>query len=255
MTSEVKVLFNKYIDWLKDNTSFKNIDDWVEITTPFLDRHNDMLQIYVKRQNDKIILSDGGEIINDLEISGLEFNSPKRMEILNLTLTSFGVKLKDDNSLVVIANESNFPLKKHNLIQTMLTLNDIFYLAKPYVKSLFLEDVKLWFDENDVRYTQNIKLTGESGFDHMFDFIIPKSRSKPERIIKLMNRPVKDQTQALAFNWIDTLKTRPENSNLYTIINNRELSISSEINDALRAYKIIPIPWTERQKFVNELVA
>ena len=33
--------------WLKDKTTLREVDgEWVEITTPYLDRHNDALQIY-----------------------------------------------------------------------------------------------------------------------------------------------------------------------------------------------------------------
>ncbi len=46
---EISQLVEKYRLWLKDRTAIKSVHtDWVEITTPFLDRHNDYIQIYVK---------------------------------------------------------------------------------------------------------------------------------------------------------------------------------------------------------------
>src|SRR5215472_10093916 len=59
-------------------------------------------------------------------------------------------------------DRKNFPVCKHNLIQAMLALNDLFYLAKPVVESLFFEDVVAWLDGNDVRYTPKVKFTGTS---------------------------------------------------------------------------------------------
>jgi hypothetical protein len=49
MITEMQGLIDKYLAWLKDKTSLRQIDDWVEITTPYLDRHNDYLQIYAKQ--------------------------------------------------------------------------------------------------------------------------------------------------------------------------------------------------------------
>ncbi len=49
------------------------------------------------------------------------------------------------------------------------------------VLSLFYEDVVTWLDLHEIRYTPKVKFTGKSGFDHLFDFVIPKSRSSPER--------------------------------------------------------------------------
>ena len=48
MITEMQALIDRYVAWLKDKTSLRQIDDWIEITTPYLDRHNDYLQIYAK---------------------------------------------------------------------------------------------------------------------------------------------------------------------------------------------------------------
>ena len=37
--------------WLRDKTVLREIGQWVEITMPYLDRHNDYVQIYAKQAN------------------------------------------------------------------------------------------------------------------------------------------------------------------------------------------------------------
>ncbi|MFN7311201.1 MAG: DUF1828 domain-containing protein, partial [Vampirovibrionales bacterium] len=62
-----------YIDFLKDHTTLKQIDHFIEITTPFLDRHNDYIQIYAESLSDKAFrLSDAGETISDLLLYGVD---------------------------------------------------------------------------------------------------------------------------------------------------------------------------------------
>lgn len=41
MINEVQSLLDQYWAWLRDKTTLRQINDWVEITTPYLDRHND----------------------------------------------------------------------------------------------------------------------------------------------------------------------------------------------------------------------
>lgn len=41
MIGEVQSLLDQYWIWLRDRTSLREIGDWTEITTPYLDRHND----------------------------------------------------------------------------------------------------------------------------------------------------------------------------------------------------------------------
>lgn len=77
--SLVEQLSDSYVNWLKQKITFKELDNAVEITTPFMDRHNDYLQIYVQQKGTKLIVSDAGYILTDLKLSGCDvFSSPKR---------------------------------------------------------------------------------------------------------------------------------------------------------------------------------
>lgn len=137
----------------------------------------------------------------------------------------------------------------------MLAINDLFYLAVPMVVSLFYEDVVSWLDIHKIRYTSRLKFTGKSGFDHLFDFVIPKSEIKPERILRAINKPDKDAAQSLAFAWMDTKEVRPPDSEAFVLLNDSEHSLSSSILDALRNYEVTPILWSAREAIVQELAA
>ena len=60
--SESKKLVDDYIAWLKRGLAVKDVDGACELTTPFLDRHNDHLQIYAVKDNGKIEVTDDGYI-------------------------------------------------------------------------------------------------------------------------------------------------------------------------------------------------
>ena len=256
ITAEIEKLLTDYQVWLRDKTTLREINgEWVEITTPYLDRHNDMLQIYVQQQDGGYLLTDDSYIIHDLESSGCVLNTGKRQDLLRMTLNGFGVKL-NKNELEVHASAESFPLRKHNLIQAMLAVNDLFYLAKPMVESLFLEDVISWLDANEIRYTPKAKFTGISGYDHLFDFVIPKSRhEQPERMVQAINRPTRDSAEAFIYAWSDTREVRASDSKAYAILNDAEHSISSGVMDAFRNYAIRPIPWSQRAEIATELAA
>src|SRR5260370_25492414 len=154
-----------------------------------------------------------------------------------MTGNGFGVKLRND-ALEVHATAETFPSRKHNLIQAILAVNDLFYLAKPVVESLFFEDVIAWLDANEIRYTPKVKFTGISGYDHLFDFVIPKSRKQPERILQAINRPTRDSAEAFIYAWSDTREVRPPESKAYAVLNDLEQSVSVGVIDAFRNYAI-----------------
>lgn len=254
MIQDIQSLLNSYTAWLRDKTSLREVADWVEITTPYLDRHNDYMQIYAKRSDGAFVLTDDGYTIGDLEQSGCKLNSPKRQDLLKMTLNGFGVQLQGD-ALQVHATPENFALRKHNLVQAMLAVNDMFYLAVPMVASLFYEDVVSWLDLHDVRYTPKVKFSGKTGYDHLFDFVIPKSRCQPERIIQTINRPNRDTAQAVAFSWIDTKEVRSPESKAFALLNDSDIVISSAVTDALLNYNVRPILWSKREEVWEELAA
>lgn len=255
MIKEIEKLIDGYSRWLRDKTILRELDDqYVEITTPYLDRHNDYTQIYARRENGGFLLSDGGETIDDLRASGCDLDTHKRKNLLLATLNGFGIQ-RDGDALVVKTTPQNFPLRKHNLVQAMLAVNDMFYLAVPMVASIFLEDVAAWLDSNEIRYTPNIKFTGRSGFDHSFDFVVPASRRAPERLIRAINSPNPQVAKNLDFSWIDTKDVRPQLSRLYAILNDQEKPPADSVMEALKSYEIRPVPWSAREEFKQELAA
>lgn len=245
MIEEVRELLDVYAAWLRDKTALRSIDEWVEITAPYLDRHNDLIQIYAKRTDVGYLLTDDGHTIQDLELGGTRLNSPKRRDLLRLAVNGFGIQLEDDR-LEVRATAETFAQKKHNLIQAMLSVNDMFYLAQPIVASLFYEDVVAWLDLSAVRYIPRVKFTGKSGYDHLFDFVIPKSTTAPERILETVNRPNRDTAEAIAFKWIDTKEVRTGDARAYAILNDSEHDVAPAVLEALARYDVTPVRWSQR---------
>ena len=256
MIVEVQSLLDQYWTWLKDQTILRKLGQWVEITTPYLDRHNDFLQIYAKRSGGMFILTDDGYTVTDLEQSGCALDSPRRKDLLTITLNGFGVQMNETSkALEVRTSEANFALRKHNLVQAMLAVNDLFYLASPTVANLFYEDVVAWLDDCDIRYTPNVRFSGRSGYDHRFDFVIPKSRRQPERVVRAINRPSRETAQAMTFAWLDTKEVRSPEARAYAMVNDSDGPISQSVLDAMHSYDVQPISWSDREKTRGELAA
>lgn len=246
MSAHLDLLLDDYWAWLKDNTHTRDTNGWREITTPYLDRHNDQLQIYVQEEGDGYVLTDDGYIIQDLEMSGCDLSGDKRQDLLRITLNGFGIQREGD-ALKTHATARTFALKKHNLLQAMLAVNDMFFMAQAMVASLFVDDVAHWLDQSEIRYIARIKYTGKSGFDHTFDYAIPKSREAPERIVKAINHPDADAAKSLILAWTDTQEVRTPDSRGIALLNDSEQRPSRNVIRSLGQYGIEPILWSTRE--------
>ena len=77
----------EYYDWLREKT-IVTVDEqtgWSEITTPFQGLFNDNIQLYAKLEDGKLILSDDGLTLANLELVGSPvLRSPKRKEWMDM---------------------------------------------------------------------------------------------------------------------------------------------------------------------------
>lgn len=255
MMEEIRSLMDSYHAWLQDKSVLRQIDEWVEVATPYLDRHNDYLQIYARAANGGFLLSDDGYTIGDLEQSGRQLESRTRQELLRTAVNGFGVQL-EGKTLQVQASAENFALRKHSLIQTMLAVNDRFDPAVSHMETgQFHEEVVAWLDRNDIRHTPRVKFSGATGCDHLFDFVIPKSRQAPERIVHAINRPSRQTAQAVVFAWLDTKVARDTESSAYAILNDPHGPVSQQVVAALGSYGMRAVAWSDREGILTELAA
>lgn len=85
--AECKNLIDDYIRWLKEGVRLEQLEDCVMITTPFLDRHNDALQVFVEPRSGGLLLTDDGYTIRDLRSSETELTTEKRRSHLEQSCT------------------------------------------------------------------------------------------------------------------------------------------------------------------------
>ncbi len=255
MVTNVQALIHSYADWIGEQISVRTIGEYQEITTPFLDRHNDCIQIYLKElaEND-YLLTDGGNTITDLKACGCPIDTDKRLDLLHETLHGFGILLEEENELTVHASPGNFPQRKHNLIQAILAVNDLAYTSKQNIGQLFTEDVKQWLKNLNVRYIEKTAIFGKSGIGHAFDIVIAASPDGkyPERIIQPYNNLNLLQAQALAFKWNDIKETR--NISIY-VVTKPGRALSKNVREICETYGMNPVSFDNLDSIAQQITA
>jgi hypothetical protein len=249
----MKNLVNSYVEWIRQGLTLREVSNgWHELVTPFLNHRNDMIEIYLKQSDDQIVISDGGNTINELLLSGVELDrSKKRTEELGSILRSFGISRNGKNEIFVNTDERKFPEVKHRFIQAVLSIDDMFMLSNPKIESFFIEDVTTFFELNEVIYVKDTSFVGKSGFSHKFDFTLPKIRDRKEVAIRAINTPRKDKIGGVLWMIEDTRLVRPNTDGL--VIINDENEIPNDIHQALTEYQIPYFSWSKRFENINKL--
>ena len=161
----------------------------------------------------------------------------------------------EGTKLTIEASQRNFGQKLHSLVQAMLAVNDMFVMAQTHVASFFWEDVRAFLDEHNIRYSPRVKVTGRSGYDHAIDFLIPKSRTRPERVVQAINAPNKNTIGNYLFVLTDTREARGRESEAYAFLNNEDREVGGEVIEALEVYEVKPALWSQREEYVEALAS
>lgn len=131
-------LMNEYFDYLKLNSkvSYVNvynreegimeINPIIEINTPFLDVHNDIITIYIKR-SENMIPNSSFLLINDDVINDEVGSSEKSKQYLQEILNGFGKFTITDNQLCIVTTLETFNENLHAIIQASIAISFAFH--------------------------------------------------------------------------------------------------------------------------------
>ena len=248
-------LASRYLKWLTDNIVAHDIDKGLtEITTPFTDRFGDGISVYVKKEGCRLLLSDDYALTNNTIALGGNPSTDK-LATLRAYLAPYDISVTDDGELHMVTYDDRYPISIHLFIQALVAANDMFApRQKPTnSNSIFADDVVSFFDNQDIAYSRDVKLEGQSGIIHQIGFILPKRRKMPERLVYAINKPSPQNVELTLFRWGDIKLKRGGDSHMIAFLNDEGGHIQPKIVNAFNSYGALPVPWSERQKYLDKL--
>ena len=240
---------DSYYDWLRSKTHLpaEGNNGWNFISTPFLGLFNDTLEIYAKKQDDSIILSDDGKTLHDLELMGVSFSHKTRKEMLKRVLLNYDIT-ENQGELIVQTQEAGFPQRKHDLLQAMLEIGDLQVLTKHTVAKVFKEDVRAYLDEQEIVYTPQFISRGSVGIEFTFDFHV--AYREKEIVLKCFNGINKTSLSSFLFMWGDIRPARQKLTGKevlgLAVVNDEDKTIRHDFLNALGSGGAGHIKWQDR---------
>lgn len=250
MNSWVTECIDQYYDWLRKNTFLQTDSQsgWTSVSTPFTGLFNDAIEIFVKKEGETITISDDGMTLRNLELVGVNFSrAGKRRDWLEYILLNYGIRLVS-GELLVESRVSDFPQKKHNMICAISELSDMEISAKHLVSSLFLEDIRKYFDEQNIIYTPQFIAKGRTGIDFTFDFQLA-GRNK-ELVVKSFNTLNRLNVPNFLFGYEDIKSLRESASSKellsLAVINDEDREVKAEFISAFESKNVDVLYWSQR---------
>lgn len=249
-----ELLIDNYLDWYKNKITFKQLECAEQIITPYLNHLNDRISIFIEiRPDNSIKLSDDGVTFNEIELMSLNIKTKTRQRVIKDIIKKYTLDLDDNGILSTIATQiEDFPQKKHNLIQGILSLYDLLYTKHTNVVNIFKEEVLDFLFEHEFGGNTNVKFTGESGIDYLIDYSLGATKSRPNTLIKFQNNVKFINVTEQTFIALD-LKNEPSLSQhgfKYVMIIG-DNKVPEKAIQAAEAYNIEIIPFQEEEKILS----
>lgn len=250
----VNELSGLYAKWNQENIQLNDHGDFIEIVTPYVDNHHDFIHVIMFYKNGNIILSDDGFTLSELALFEIDYKkSQKRKDFLDQTLNSFGVKISPESELFIeVERIENYPKKLINFIQCIVRISDMLLTSRNTVTNIFFEEVFNLFEDYSIPFSSELGITGKTGNSQQFDFIIPKIKKRPEKIIKTVNKPSKDSFQMPLLSFLD-IKDCRQNSDFVVIANDHGSKIDDKFLTSLKNHDVQILSWSEKEKWIKDL--
>ena len=87
-------LIEEYGEWLKHESSAKDLGEWKEITLPMFDHSNDDLIFYAKTAGDRIMFTDDGYTLESFRQNGVTITEARR-ERMERIARKYGAGIKE----------------------------------------------------------------------------------------------------------------------------------------------------------------
>ncbi|MDN7144400.1 DUF1828 domain-containing protein [Liquorilactobacillus mali] len=254
-TLETKEWISQYTEWLNQNYTIQNLEQGDEITTPFTNTIGDNIRIYVKPLKDNLIeLSDDGNTLNDLDLMGIDMTTSTRNKLLVNVLNQYNIK-KNDDILKTESTPQNFPIKKQELLQTLLRVDDLFMTKKSLATDIFLQEVLSYFEENNFGGLPDYSLDGNTGNNYRYNYALGPTKKRPLTLFQIMNNPSFQRlaAEAYALNDISQETNLKNKKPKLVIIYNSVYKIKEKSKNVTASSGIDAISWNNKEKLKNYL--
>lgn len=237
MKINAQTLENSYYKWLKQDLTFTDLEEnFVAISTPFIDSEFDTINLYAEIVGDKIKVTDLGYTLFNLESSGVTITKKTKTKYSILTdiINTFGVQNQSD-VLSITTDIDKFATAKNRLLQAIMKINDIEFLSNHNINTAFSDLTQELLERDDILFTRSVEIAGAAGVSSYFDFAIPSNKTG-EQLVKTISRP-NELNQAKAFNFDvqSVSQLRPKSKFIYLVDDVRKpTEIKSTINETIK---------------------
>lgn len=125
-----KQLISSFTDQWESSFQYYENDDGVVITIPILDSKNDHMSVFINEiEEGKLIITDLGETISEIEFVGYDLESNINSSIIKEITDGCGVSIENKEIFTIVSNDDKQGLYRslYSIFDAMKTISSLVY--------------------------------------------------------------------------------------------------------------------------------
>jgi hypothetical protein len=220
---------------------------WTSMPTPFLGLYNDLIELFVKEEDDYICLSDDGQTIWNAETTGLDMKAPEQKHLLDVILSKYRVSINGEGVLDLKVEKDKFEQGKYSMLMTMFAINDMTSQGN----NIFQKNVRKLMMDKMINAVPQMQIKGRSGIDFTFDYVV--SRPSTEFLVQAVGNLDKNNLASFILG-VDEVKdyrrfVSDKDIRGMLIVNDLEKAVNKELLQALIDRKLDYVLWSKKEEY------
>ncbi|MBI2887849.1 MAG: DUF1828 domain-containing protein [Chloroflexi bacterium] len=244
----------EYLETLRGDFVTSDNESGCAILTPFIRPDGDSIEVLAERRDDgRVILSDGGETFAYLYLSGLSL-SRKLQDDARRISERYGVDIDINELVAEISSKGQVGEVFHGLVQAILNVSALIEKRRPYINLKFEEEVEGTIIGQGKRYDPDYTIRGVTG-NHTVKFHVD---SGLHLLIQPLSQSNELQATHTAQRWyyhFDDIKNVDDRWSCIAVLDDRGERASVWTDHARAPIEAVAtvIPWSRRERLVDAL--
>lgn len=259
MTTEFcDIAVQKFIENMKSEFETYPVEDRCCIVTPFYYPNFGAIEFFLSEVGDRVLLSDEGETLNMLFVSGITIEKNKDLyKEAKRIASSYGVELSNSD-ISVISSPSELGTASQNLISAIQAIAFLIYKRRNVEQATFDDEVEKLLISHEVKYDFNYIVRGQANRNKIKFHVNSNKNLLIEPVSAATIQGARSKAKLVAFKWFD-IRSVNKKLRFISIVDDRDekwdsLWSDDEAKNTITTYSDEVIRWTiEQDKLVDLL--
>ena len=243
-------LQQQLLKWTEDHFLFSGSQDEVILTTPFVDLHNDCIEMLIEEVEYALRVTDGGQTLADLEISGVNITEQRQQQLAEV-FNRIGVTCTD-GEISATASLAGASGAIHSVLQGILAAQGLTFSVRPRRRQPIADEIDDVLRKSSLPYNRQVPINGKSGLSQQIDFVVRDNGRFPHHLIQTISNPDKGAMERQIFFAMDTKEQYAALTNteprFVAVLSDVEQAIAPSMMGALLHYDVRPVVLSEARR-------